>query len=45
MGYPIDLQDIPGASYGPLGPQKDLEMIPSTSTEAGQWGLVGTKRA
>jgi len=36
MGYPTDLQDIPGASYGPLGPQKDLGMNSSTSTEAGK---------
>ena len=47
MGYPTDLQDIPGASYCPIGCQNDLEMNSSTSTEAGKnnWdgGLEGTK--
>ena len=44
MGYPTDLQDIPGASYGPIGCQNDLGMNSSTSTEAGKNNWDGVLR-
>ena len=44
MGNPTDLQDIPGASYGPIGCQNDLEMSSRTSTEAGEKNWDGVLR-
>ena len=44
MGYPTDLQDIPGASYGSIRCQNDLEMNSSTSTEAGKNNWDGVLR-